>query len=237
MVSMDARRTAAILFTTLVSLAAGFLVGQPPTLSRWYTNPDWWLVIVGGFSLLLLGIQMRATEKAAQAALLNAQAVIEAERPWLVVTVERNEAMGTPGWFSLRVTNKGNTPAQLIEAGIRHSFETNPQQLPIPPTYDPFLAPLTSLIPAEEGFTIRRTLSEESTGFNPGQMIQAYMTGPGPKYSGAVLVFYGLLVYDDVLGKKRPDYKSHETRWCLAFFPNGARWVRSGPGDAYNSYT
>src|ERR1700678_2551017 len=119
---LETRKTVAVVYLGLICLAAGFFVRQPPTPPHWYTNPEWWLFIIAIPSLTFLGIQMRANEMAAQAALLNAQAVIESERPWLVVTIEKDETM--PAYFFFRVINKGKTPAQLINAGIMQSFDT-----------------------------------------------------------------------------------------------------------------
>jgi hypothetical protein len=50
------------------------------------------------------------TKKAADAAGLNAQAVINSERPWLVISVEGQEARR----FAFRAKNVGRTPARLV---------------------------------------------------------------------------------------------------------------------------
>ena len=44
-----------------------------------------------------------------------------------------------------------------------------------------------------------------------------------------MLFFYGNVVYDDVVGKERSDYKSHETRFCFVFYKAGRRFVVTGP--------
>lgn len=51
---------------------------------HWYLNPEWWLCILGFPTLFFVGYQTVATAKAAKAALLNAQAVISAERAWVM---------------------------------------------------------------------------------------------------------------------------------------------------------
>jgi hypothetical protein len=65
-------------------------------------------IIVASLTLRKIERQTKAGEDAANAALLNAQALINAERPWLVV-----EASGFP-YITLKMVNKGRTPAQLI---------------------------------------------------------------------------------------------------------------------------
>src|ERR1700678_4540276 len=96
---LETRKTVAVVYLGLICLAAGFFVRQPPTPPHWYTNPEWWLFIIAIPSLIFLGRQMIASEKAAQAAFLNAQAVIESERPWLVVTIEKDKTNDEPGFF------------------------------------------------------------------------------------------------------------------------------------------
>lgn len=53
-------------------------------IMRWYLNPEWWLFIIGIPTLLFVAYQTLATAKSARAALLNAQAVITAERAWIM---------------------------------------------------------------------------------------------------------------------------------------------------------
>jgi hypothetical protein len=65
-------------------------------------------IVVAALTLRKIERQTKAGEDAANAALLNAQALINAERPWLMV-----EACGFPS-ITLKMVNKGRTPAQLI---------------------------------------------------------------------------------------------------------------------------
>ena len=65
-------------------------------------------IVVAALTLKKIERQSKAGEDAANAALLNAQALINAERPWLIV-----EASGFP-YIALKMVNKGRTPAQLI---------------------------------------------------------------------------------------------------------------------------
>jgi hypothetical protein len=184
-------------------------------------------------------ISADAASKSADAAFLNAQAVIDAERSWLVVTVEKNELMGTSGYFFFRVTNKGRTPAQFVSGGFAIDFRASPNQLPIPPSYEPFFAPNNVFLPPGDHFDIKRTIDEANTGIRPEQIISSRSLERGPVNAADILFFYGNIVYDDVLGKGRPGYTPHETRWCFAFFKSGLRFVRTGPdgSDEYNRYT
>jgi hypothetical protein len=184
----------------------------------------------------LIGDSVNAAKESADAALLNAQAVLDSERPWLIVTVEKNEAVARPGYFFFRVTNRGRTPARLIEGGTNHAFRTRPDELPVPPDYQPFLLPINTFLAPNDSFCIRRTLAETSEGVYPEGIIAAHKNGPGPSYAGETLFFYGLLVYEDIVGENRQGYVRPETRFCFAFFSNGLRFEQSGPSgtDEYN---
>jgi hypothetical protein len=60
---------------------------HPPDWRTALERPEWWLVILGFGTLAVVLWQTVQTKKAAQAALLNAQAVIDAERAWLTVSI------------------------------------------------------------------------------------------------------------------------------------------------------
>jgi hypothetical protein len=64
--------------------------------------------------LFVIAWQSTETRDAAKAALLNAQAVINAERAWLVISGA--PLNGPAGGFTLHCKNKGRTPAMLIES-------------------------------------------------------------------------------------------------------------------------
>lgn len=172
---------------------------------------------------------------------MNAQAVINSERPWIDVTIVPNKAIEPPGYFFFRVTNTGRTPAQFISGGFSHDFRAKPDDLLIPAMYAPFFAPNERFLPPGHHFDIQRSLSEATTGIRPDSIIEERLRGTDPLPVGAILFFYGNIVYDDILGKDRPGYTLHETRWCFAYFKNGKRFVKTGPdgknGKEYNNYT
>jgi hypothetical protein len=74
---------------------------------------------------------VKVTKQAAKAAQLNAQAVINTERAWIVIHIEPT----TLNQFSFKATNIGKTPAKLIS--IYHSQLTVPrgEKLEIPKEY------------------------------------------------------------------------------------------------------
>src|ERR1700733_8729015 len=54
---------------------------EPPS---WYKQPEWWLCILGFPTLGLVAWQTWSTARAAKAALLNAEALINSERAWIM---------------------------------------------------------------------------------------------------------------------------------------------------------
>ncbi len=68
----------------------------------WYTSAEWWLFILGIPTLIVIAFQAIASKQAAEAALLNAKALISSERPWLVVSIERSE-YEQPDVFIVRI--------------------------------------------------------------------------------------------------------------------------------------
>lgn len=180
----------------------------------WYTSAEWWLFILGVPTLGALLWQANATKDAAsaaqegaEAALLNAQAVINVERPWFAPTMERyqDEAHGT--LYRVRITNKGRTPGYLYEINSAKLFAEDPYKLPIPPNYNaPCYAPDTLFFATDDSFTDR----ERIPGYSPDFILQERASERG---QFDFLVLYGRVTYVDLIAKDRV----HETRWCYVW--------------------
>lgn len=118
---------------------------------HWYASPEWILVIVGSFTFIVIGWQAWETRRSADAAsasanaaLLNAQAIINSERAWVVVELVPvcakfgnwwHRPAGN-GWAAmsdeeilngdhlkhkLKFTNMGRTPAHILGFQIGYS--------------------------------------------------------------------------------------------------------------------
>jgi hypothetical protein len=193
-------------------------------------HKDRWDYIYIGASLLIalatFGIAIIAWTQA-KAAYLNAQAVINSERPWLTVSLQ--EIPNNNGMFTFRITNKGRTLAKVISGTSDFIFAGNMDSLPKEPIYiRPFIYPYQSFLTQDEYFDVfppfmpnviinNRSITDKM--FNPTQ----------------ILFFYGQIIYEDVLGKDRPDGARHETRWCFGY-DAAARFIRTGSA-AYDEYT
>jgi hypothetical protein len=86
---------------------------------QWYAQPEWWLFILGIPTLFVIGWQSGETRKsanaakdAAKAALLNAQAIINAERAILLFKIGQDER---PELFTIKIVNCGKVPARKID--------------------------------------------------------------------------------------------------------------------------
>lgn len=103
------------------------------------TLADYLLVFVGLATCIVIFCQTIQTKKAAEAALLNAQALITAERPWLVAYFIRTEEGTIPddgiATFSWEVKNVGRTPAVVKEWAARVVFNIDAEPLPDEPDY------------------------------------------------------------------------------------------------------
>jgi hypothetical protein len=101
------------------------------------------LALVGLVGLIFAFGTLKSTEKAANAARLNAQAVIDNERGWLEVSFGNIKLpkLVTPDILSIfclfpHVTNRGKTVCKLTEMYITRTFNKSALGLPCPPIYD-----------------------------------------------------------------------------------------------------
>ena len=180
-------------------------------------------IIVAICTLKIIERQTTATGTAANAALRNAQAVINAERPWIVVNVQENSE--SKQVFTFRIVNKGRTPAKFISGTYDHIFadsmDTLAEMIPQTPVYKGTpIHPNNSLVIQDGYFDVDPPIIPMGIMSNPNQ----------------ILFFYGQIVYDDVLGKTRPDPARHETRWCFYYAFGGPGFTRNGPKE-YEDYT
>ena len=77
----------------------------------------------------LMKEQTAISDKAASAALLNAQAVINAERPWLLIYPSRS-GTGEHSSFTFKAVNRGRSPAEIINSGFRMLTPRVDEELP-----------------------------------------------------------------------------------------------------------
>lgn len=162
------------------------------------------LVIVGWRGVRAAVCTLRAVRDGSKAALLNAQALIASERPWLVVTIE--ECQDAEGVFIFRAVNKGNTPAELAEGDCWCEKQAWTFTYPIEESRDPFFLPMQTLIVNGDGFEIRRV--------NPSKII----TMQEEMDTNKRLYVYGRILYwDTFTDRTDPKAEPHMTRWIFAW--------------------
>jgi hypothetical protein len=242
-----------------------------PDAPDWYAaleRPDWWLVIVAALTGAVICWQSietrkaaKACKEAAQAALLNAQAVINAERAWLTVTIadelsplqilplnrvenERRqmrrilagkavsiEEDGEDRMCYISIQNQGRTPAKIVGGSSAHCFIDRPGNLPVPADYS------KPIFLPDPTFIVNRDSFKIHPGFKPDFILKRDRTPEEVGYVTDFLMLYGRVVYEDVFALPDGSSGTHETRWCFAYRPGEEKmFVACGPTE-YNGHT
>lgn len=204
------------------------------------------LAIVGYVGIMLavstlrkIERQTRAVETAAsaladqaQATALSAQAVIEAERPWLLVTIE--ESLTVKDGFNIVAVNRGRSPAQIMSSLRETRIAVDEDQLPKTPEYG-------SDRPATPHFPVILVPGEATTimSFSRGEAKTVSGTDAGLKKIEEweeKIFLYGKIVYRSLVA--RSGTQNLETAWC-AWYIHGRQksgMVFAGPQE-YNVHT
>lgn len=174
-----------------------------------------------------------AGEVAARAAMSNVQAVINSERPWLTVSI-RDDPENTkpfPAYINV-LKNEGRTPAKIRSAYFNHVFIPNPDDLPETPE-EP-----VSVKGPEKRLVVGGSAFSFGVSFKPGEILFRHQRSNGDRGTRSFLVFYGRVVYEDVLevSGEAGNLREHQTRWCYVWVPEDKAFYACGP-DSYNSYT
>lgn len=200
------------------------------------------LVLVGFATALVICWQSIETHRAAsaargaaEAALLNAQIVINSERPWVMaqfdVIAGDNAAKSL---FQLKVFNYGKTPAHITSCdGPKAEYTRRGEGLPTPPNYGKwdwdkrFLAPRDSM-PMRDIVNPREV--------NIADISERWQNNAASLPADRILVIYGLIQYTD--GISPTPYK---TAYCYRLNREkmsdmGGFLVPFGPSE-YNAYT
>jgi len=230
---------------------------EPPP---WYRSPEWVLVIVGCITAIFIAWQSletrhaaRAGQKAAEAALANAKAIIGAERSWITVLPyiwsptlyprwEAGDPIPESGVLSpvfhklpVQIKNTGRTPAKIDE--LRMFYIHTPQHptfLPSEPEYGTLNKLHGSILIPQDEILVGAFLSPD------GSLTKQEVANIQNCVS--YLYAYGIVRYRDYCDG------SHEIRFGFVYhFPPAgiisvekgaekAAFRKDGP-QAYNSHT
>jgi hypothetical protein len=173
-----------------------------------------------------------AAAASAQASLLNAQAVINAERPWILISVEPSRSMENS--FTIMATNRGRTPARIIESLERTKITIDEKRLPRTPVYanEPRSAPFAPIILLPgESTAIKAFCRDDVKGLcDSEERFKRIETWEEKVF------FYGKVIYRDLISPA--DSEDHETNWCCWYIHGrqNSGLVIAGSLE-YNSHT
>jgi len=149
-----------------------------------------------------------AAADSAQAALLNAQAVIDAGRPWMLISVEPSRSVLNS--FVIKATNRGRCPANVIDSMERIMIAPDESQLPQTPEFEnqesnPPFVPII-LLPGEST-TLKSFGRDDVKGICESEEIARRIENWEDK-----VFIYGKVLYRELI--ESADKPVHETSWC-----------------------
>ena len=173
-----------------------------------------------------------AAAECARAALLHAQAIIHSERSWILITVEPSRIKENS--FIVMATNRGRTPARIIEAMDQSQITIDEKCLSGIPEYknEDRSAAFTPII----------LLPGESTAIKPfcrddvkGLCVSEEGFKRIETWEEKVFL-YGKVIYRDLIAPA--DSQAHESNWCYWYIHGRQKsgLVIAGPPE-YNLHT
>lgn len=173
-----------------------------------------------------------AAAETAQAALLHAQAILNAERPWILVTAE--PARGVESSFEITATNRGRSPATITSAFDQVLFAADeahlPEALELKPAESAARFVPIILLPGESA-TLKSIRREDVKG-----LCESEEKFKSVESWEERLFLCGKVAYNDLIAPAGKE--AHETRWCCWYIHGKQRsaLVPAGPAG-YNSHT
>lgn len=166
-----------------------------------------------------------AAKASADTALLHAQAIINSERPWLFITINKPVQIPWQTNVVFTATNQGRTPAEVIMWQVEWAYRESEHKWEQTPSY--------SMQGSE--FVYKKYLAKgdafEVFEFNCRDIFNDDSWQEHLK-TRRRLTFYGHVVYRDLITRDE-----HETRFCYWLSP--AEWVgliAGGPSE-YHKHT
>ena len=204
---------------------------------RWPNGVTVWAILL---TLLAIAEQTKQTAKmvgpaarSAEAALLNAKAIIHSERPWVMVQVTtlpgENSAKSL---FQISIFNYGKSPAHIVSCkGPIAEYRALADELPIPPNYGVWEWDKRFLAP-NDSTPLRQSI-------NPTQIkkeMAIKSLEDGTVMPEGQVVVYGLVEYTDGItdAPYRTAYSYRLQRVALSDM--GGKLVIAGP-RVYNEYS
>ena len=150
-----------------------------------------------------------AAYDSARSALLHAEAIMKAERPWILVSIEPSP--GVANGFTVTAANRGRTPARLFAIPHKIEFAEDESRLPDVPQYQEVTtgAPFAPLILLPGEITqIASFCRDDVQGLCASEEQFARIENWEEK-----IFLYGRVTYRDLLSPQ--DEQIHQTAWCF----------------------
>jgi hypothetical protein len=180
-------------------------------------------VIAAMIGLGVIYVQTKATKEAARAALLNAQALINSQRPWIAI---RTKEPKTPDSFEFQAICLSGIPAKIIHSYA--DWQTVDRGKSLQPIYKIEMLQYPFLLAPPDGPRKIYDFSVESLKANVPLWKEI-------QELDKTLYFLGKVEYIDELSfDSAGKHVIHETRWCYGYI--GGAIFRSGPPES-NDYT
>ena len=149
-----------------------------------------------------------AAAETAHAALLHAQSIINAERPWLTIAVE--PTLGVQDSFNVIATNRGRSPATITSALDQVLFAADEAHLPAASAFNPAeqKTPFMPIILLPGEYAAIKTVKREDA---------KELCGSDEKFTSIEaweekLFLRGKVLYNDLIAPA--GNPAHETNWC-----------------------
>ena len=173
-----------------------------------------------------------AAADSAHAALLNAQAIMDAGRPWLLISVVPSPDIENS--FAVMATNRGRSPARIVGTAEQIRFAVDEMQLARTPVYpsEELTAPPVPIIllPGESAEMKPFSREDLKSICDSEERLKSVENWEEKVY------LYGKVIYRDLTAP--PDKPNHETAWCCWYIHGRQKsgLVFAGPAD-YNAHT
>jgi hypothetical protein len=173
-----------------------------------------------------------AAAASAQAALLNAQAVMHSERPWILISVEPSRSVENS--FTVMATNRGRTPARILATAEVTRIAIDEKHLSSTPEYrneKPVALVTPVILLSGESTAIKLFRREDVRGLCDSEERFKLIETWEEK-----IFLYGKVIYGDLIAPA--ESQAHETNWCCWYIHGrqNSGLVVAGPPE-YNTHT
>lgn len=150
----------------------------------------------------------KAAFDAAEAALIHVRSLVDAERPWLMISVE--PTLGVENSFNVTATNRGRSPARITSKIDEIVYAADEAHLPPVPALKPAEAgaPFVPMILLPGEYAAIKTIKRDEV---------RELCGSEEKFKKVEawderIFLCGRVLYDDLIAPSGKE--THETAWC-----------------------